>query len=184
MKKTLLAFMLSALAAGAFGQGTVVFENAAGNGYITYSSPNGPNVLPGQYTVALLWFNGASFQQIATFEPTSGNLAENGPGYFYDPTTVNVPTFSATGTFEVQGWNGNFANYAAAIVGGAATGQTHSFATKEGQAGPPPNGTPPAPLSGAGGSWDGNLVLIPEPSTIALGGFGAAALWLFRRRKK
>jgi PEP-CTERM motif len=32
--------------------------------------------------------------------------------------------------------------------------------------------------------WDGNLVFVPEPSTIALGGLGAAVLLLFRRRSR
>jgi len=188
MKKTLLTIAAASLAVGAFGQGEVIFENDLGTGYITQNSSAGAKVAPGTYQVALLWFNGTSFQSIAVYTVANGS-AGSGPGYFHDSTTVAVPTYTSTGTFEVQGWatTGNYSSYAAAAAGAGTTfiGQTASFASPEGNTLPPPNGVPAAPLSGSGGGWSGNLILVPvpEPSTIVLGGLGAAALLLFRRRK-
>jgi len=185
MKKILLTIAAAGLTAGAFGQGQVVFENASGSGYVTVQG--GGNAAAGSYQVALLWFNGTSYQQIATYQTSAST---DGPGFFYDGV-VNVPTYTATGTFYVQGWQGNFANYAAALAAPPSAnehvGQSASFANQEGN----PNATPipgtPDPISGGtpAGGWNGNMVLvpIPEPTTIALGGLGAAALLLFRRRK-
>jgi len=160
MKKTLLTFAAASLAVGAFGQGTIIFENDLGTGYITQLTSNGTKVAAGSYSVALLWFNGTSFQSVATYAVASGS-AGSGPGFFHDSTTVTVPTFAATGSFEVQGWSGNFANYAAAVasgVPGQLVGQTASFTSPEGNTLPPPNAVPPAALSGAGGGWDGNMM--------------------------
>jgi hypothetical protein len=183
MKKILLTIAAAGLTAGAFGQGLVILENSAGSGNVTYNSSAGPLAGPAAipYQVALLWNNGSSFVQIGSVYQVA-SASGDGPGYF-NGENVTVPTYSATGSFEVEGWTGNFANYGAAVSGGAYVGLTASFTSPEGN----PNGSPPGgalALSGSGGGWNGNLVLIvPEPSTIALGGLGAAALLLFRRRK-
>jgi hypothetical protein len=92
--------------------------------------------------------------------------------------TVTVAGLAAgtVGYFEVAGWTGNAASYAQA-TGDA--GFTTVFGGNTGGSGSPP--APPVNLTG----WSGNLNLtpVPEPTTIALGGLGAAALLLFRRRK-
>jgi len=194
MKKQLLTAILAAgLAAGAFAQGTVVFENSAGSGNITFDSSSGAFASPGQYTIALLWAPGTSvvpqnsLTQIAVYTPTAGG--GNGAGFFQDPTVVTTPAGTAGGAqaiFEVVGWTGNFANWAAASApGGAAKiGQSAEFVNGTGNPGGSP-ATPAVLLSGTGGAWNGNLVIapVPEPTTLALGGLGAAALLLFRRRK-
>jgi len=187
MKKSLLTIATIGLAAGAFGQGQVILDNDLGSGYVTLNSarPSGALAAKGTYQVALLWFNGTSFQQVGAVYQTGG--ASDGAGFFHDSTTINTPVFSSTGTFEVQGWTGNFSSYAAALAGASFVGQTPTFANAEGN----PNGSPPSnpvPISqtgNAGAGWNGNLILVPvpEPSTIVLGGLGAAALLLFRRRK-
>lgn len=181
MKKTLLTIAAAGLGVSAFAQGTVILENSLGSGNVSQVNPTIAAMAAGSYQVALLWFNGSSYQQIgAVYQSAAGN--NDGPGYF-NGETVTVPTFSATGTFIVEGWTGNFASYAAATAGNGWVGQTPSFVNSEGN---PATPTPPVGLSGQSGSgWNGNLVLVPvpEPSTIALGGLGAAALLLFRRRK-
>ena len=186
MKKILLSMIAVGCAASAFGQGIVNFENALGTGYVTIGGPyNGLNAAaPGTYDVALLWFNGSSFQQIGAVYHTS-TANGDGAGYFFGET-VTVPTYASTGTFEVQGWTGNYASYAAAVAGSAIPGQTASFISAEGNlsATPPGLAAPLAPPDPGAGNWDGSLILVvPEPSTIALGALGAAAFWLFRRRK-
>jgi len=161
MKKTLLTFAAATLAVGAFGQGTVIFENDLGTGYITQLASNGTKAGAGSYSVALLWFNGTSFQQVATYFVANAS-AGSGPGFFHDSTTVTIPTFASTGTFEIQGWSGSsFASYAAAIAGGGPlVGQTPTFTSPEGNTLPPPNGIPAAPISGSGGGWNGKCGLI------------------------
>lgn len=190
MKKLILASILTiGTAAGVLAQGTVVFESATATGTITFNSSAGPtvnanNTIGGTgYQVALLWAAGSS--------PTvaQGSLTQaivftgNFNGYFSDGTTVtianlNSPTGGGVGVFEVQGWTGNYANYAAAMAGGAYVGQSAEFVNTVG------NPNPPATAAVDTTGFNGNLILVvPEPSTILLGGLGAATLLLFRRRK-
>jgi hypothetical protein len=182
MKKILLTISAAGVAVGVFAQGTVILENDLGTGNVTYNTPSGPlasaNAIP--YQVELLWWNGTQFVQEGAVYTAGSNL-QDGPGFFYGET-VTVPTFANQGTFEVEGWTGNFANYAAAVAGGAYLGITPSFVNNEGN---PATPTPAVAINGSTGSgWNGNLVLgAPEPSTIALGGLAAAAFLLFRRRK-
>lgn len=181
MKKTLLTIATAGLTVGAFAQGTVILENSLGSGYVTLNSGAGPKAAAGTYEVALLWYNGSSFVQTGSVYLTSSANAD-GPGFF-NGETVTIPTYSATASFIVEGWTGNYASYAAAQTAGAYVGQTAAFVNAEGE---PSQNVTPKPLSGGtpAGGWNGNLVLIvPEPSTIALGGLGAAALLLFRRKK-
>lgn len=186
MKKQLLTAILAVgLAGGAFAQGTIIFENSLGSGNITVG--NGTTLAqPGAYHVALLWAAGTTaniplsgLTAIATYAPSGSG---NGPGYFYDPTTITTPAGTAGGSqavFEVAGWQGNFATYAAAVSGNAPIGYGSEFVNSTGNPGGSP-ATPASPLS----SWNGNLLIpVPEPTTLALGGLGAAALLLFRRRK-
>jgi len=184
MKKILLTIAAAGVTAGAYSQGLVSFENAQGSQYVTLLAGNGTQATAGSYQVALLWFNGASYQQIGAIYQTSA--ANDGPGYFFGEN-VTVPTYSATGSFEVEGWTGNFGSYAAAVAGEPPTGRvglSSSFVSAEGNIGTTPPGVAGSITSGAG-SWTGQLILVPvpEPSTIALGGLGAAALLMFRRRK-
>ena len=188
MKKVLLTTIAVGSTFAAFGQGQVVFENFNTSSTVNYGSPGSiqpaPLGNPG-FTVALLWFNGTSFQVIDIFQSSVAN-AGNLPGYF-NAGAVNVPTFAATGTFRVEGWYntaGNYASYAAAVA--APTGFTYLGVTASFTAAEAQSPTPPLPVSnGSPGGWSGglDLVTVPEPGTIALGALGGALLFLFRRRK-
>jgi hypothetical protein len=139
------------------------------------------------YTLALLFnpatsgfISIASMTAVASYTPTAAN--NDGPGYFYDPVTVNTGVGSGSGTFAVAGWQGTqYTTYAQALSANVPIAYTTTFVNAMGNPNPP--ATAPIPLSGGGGAWDGNLSFAPEPSTIALGGLGTAALLLFRRRK-
>jgi len=93
----------------------------------------------------------------------------------------------------VVGWTGGFANLQAAITGGAQVGESTIFELTTGGGGSPPSSAEPITSSTAltgflGGTAFGGVAMqpitgTPEPTTLALGGLGAAAL-LFLRRKK
>ena len=104
-----------------------------------------------------------------------------GPGYFYDQTPVYTGSATTNGfpaIFEVQGWTGNYTSYSAAVAAGAYVGQTAEFVNDTGDpVSVPP--TAPAYLNG----WDGNLILVPEPGTLAFAALGTTSLLFFRRRK-
>src|SRR5580704_9918751 len=179
MKKILLTSIASLAVAGlcgnAFGQGQIVFANSdSSSNFITLNTLHtGPPTGSG-LVVELFWNNGSSFVLEDTFTSTytGRGTAVQGPGYF-QAGVVTVPN-SGTQTFYVE------ASYA---TGGTIyTGATASFTARV-------NALPAPPLGTDTGGWNGSLVLgagsvpVPEPSTIALGGLGAAAWLLFRRRK-
>ena len=116
-------------------------------------------------------------------------------------TTFTLGNVATGGSGEVMlvGWTGTFANWNAAYTAWQAnpqgvllgwTGQTLSGGALEwANATGNPNGSPPVtPVAFTYGAAGFNgLVLtttvVPEPSTFALAGLGAAALLIFRRRK-
>ncbi len=82
--------------------------------------------------------------------------------------------------YVVFGWVGRAATFDEALFDGQMTGVTSPFTTPTGN----PNLVPPGfpvPLSGTFTGLE--LGYIPEPSTFALVGLGAAFMLLFRRRK-
>jgi len=189
MKKLLIAAALTGLTTGAFAQGTVFFNNngtlpavdvdhtiAAGG---TYAPANG-------FTVALYWVNQSSgaFATINLLTATPViTITGKAVGGFDNVANVvvNGQTADGTGEFEVAGWLGTtFTSYHDASVGGQKVGNSQPFYNATGGANSPPDKA--VNLTGWNGQQD--LVLTaPEPTTIALGGLGAAALLLFRRRK-
>jgi len=93
---------------------------------------------------------------------------------------------------EVVGWAGTDTSFSAALAdpsalvgwsGSAGSGGSLGWSQITGGAGNPP-GTAGTMVTGAGGFAGLELTpTVPEPATIALGGLGAAALLMFRRRK-
>jgi len=191
MKKLLIAAALSGVTAGAFAQGTVFFNNNAANQPAvtvdktfatggTYAPANG-------FTVALYWVNNSS-GPFLPMSPLVLTPVAKGVGQFnggFDTlSTVTIAGQAAggTGEFEVAGWLGTtFTSFAAAVAGGDKTGVSSPFYNDTGGAGTPAG--PGHQLTGWAGQPDLVLSSAPEPTTIALGGLGAAALLLFRRRK-
>jgi len=181
MKKILLTSLLAVgAAAGLYAQGTVAFENYDGGGLVMQNGVG----YAGTYTVALYGGTlGSSFAQLtllSTFQVLS--TAGNTPGNFFsgvEPSITGVAPGSSA-TLVVQGWDGTFANYAAAVAAGGTenVGQTATFSNPTGH-----TGSPPSPGAFLTGMPTLTLAPIPEPTTIALGGLGALSLLLFRRRK-
>jgi len=194
MKKLYLtAIICAGMAASALAQGTIIFDSSNASSWTTLQvgpkpDANSPTNLPaaGSWTAALLFAPGTTLgQPIGNF--TQVGTSAGNAGYISGPTITVAAGLGeapgASGVFIVEGWAGNFANYAAAISGNAAfLGQSVEFVNGTGNPTTSPPGTPSA-MTG----WDGSLILVnpvPEPTTIALGGLGAAALLLFRRRKQ
>jgi len=109
------------------------------------------------------------------------------PGRFSSGTkqSGNDLAGGANAWLEVVAWDGGAADILTAISGGTAkfSGVSAVWSNASGA----PNGSPPTAAQpfvlGAGGFNGLVLTPVPEPTTLALGGLGAAALLLFRRRK-
>ncbi len=197
MKKLAVMLGVCAVAAGAFAQGTVQFfptastlsstKDAQGNvaatsgaagsfyyGLLTAATANGPFTFSGTYAT---------------------NLAVS--GYFGSPAARTVTGWAAGATmsYEVAMWSsslgvtwnpnwliGNFGNASGSFgLSAVATGVAGGLGTPA---------TLPLPLfsstgisAGILGTQTGLTPPVPEPSSMALAGLGAAALLIFRRRK-
>jgi hypothetical protein len=103
-------------------------------------------------------------------------------------TFANIPNDSAAGSFELAVWDNSTGLYptwtaasAAVAAGTLSGGRSPEFTINSigGVVNTPPN------IVGAGGLQSFSIVIanIPEPTTVALAGLGAAALLIFRRRK-
>jgi hypothetical protein len=182
MKKQLMTLAATMVFAGSvFGQGQVTMANNATSlirlndavtgaavaiGSISFQLYFGPAGTPEANLVPLLPIAGTS----AVLAGRIANTAIDVP--------LGVVPAGGTATFQIWAWQSSFASYAAAVAGGGGTGKSVLFNSATSAAGPPP----PPPISLAG-LYPGFAVTIPEPSTFALAGLGAAALLLFRRRK-
>jgi hypothetical protein len=99
--------------------------------------------------------------------------------------TPPIAADSSFASFEVVAWDnstGNYPTWTQASVawrnGVLAAGHSAEFTVSAiGGQNPPPN------LDNSGGLTSFNLYTIPEPSSLAMVGLGAAAMLIFRRRK-
>jgi len=187
MKKLIATTLATVASLAAFGQGTLNFANLNGtavNAPVTLS--DGTTKLAGnQYMAALLaGSTAANMTQLATTPFVSS-------GYFLGGTVI-VPTVpgGSTALVAVEVWNTQAgATFAAAQASGqanaygifATASPTTPLSVKLGDPNATPPGTPAALVGLTSLSLNGGV--IPEPSTFALAGLGAAALMFFRRRK-
>ena len=203
MKKALFVLAAVTMAASAFAQGTIIFQNrnvptASGSG--TYNVPiwefggtgsNAAGDLPGGVTVGL-------FDQAGTLIGSSLLRTDAAPsvnsGFFATAAqTLTVPNAApgSTPTLIVRAWQG--ASLAAAKAPGSTlqwmdetSDPRNSFTTKQ-LGGTPAGGLPITPpgMTGWGPESGAGLTLtqVPEPTTIALGVLGIGAVALMRRRK-
>jgi len=204
MKRLLLTLaVVTVSAVTGYSQGQVTFGNvASGNGVSI--NPNPAFAAPGQgaagafiganYSVQLLWApqgtyaNTAAFLAaaignsgpVAFYGATGGGPATDGAGLFDGgvvPTPAGTSMPAGAYTMAARAWfnGGTFTTFNAALNAGGNTGYSELFNISAVVFPATPQTTTFAPFTvGA---------VVPEPSTFALAGLGAAALLLFRRRK-
>jgi hypothetical protein len=102
-------------------------------------------------------------------------------------TFANIPADAAFGTFEMVVWDnksGLYPTWTQASVAWAAglipAGRSAPFNLASIGGG---NNTPPNIVTLAGDGFQSFSIVVPEPTSFALAGLGAAALMIFRRRK-
>jgi len=188
MKKLAITFALvSMTAAGAFAQGQLVFENYFGAGN-TNNAPvklaDGTTLAAGTSYLADLLFgtSAGTVNQDAGFHHTFSTAG--GAGYFLGGPQ-QIGTSAGTYFMEIVVWQASAGGTWSAATGG--TGQSSGYlGTQYGignifQENLPASPTPGVNFSGLISPL--TMTFVPEPATLALGGLGAAALLLFRRRK-
>jgi len=191
MKKLLITTLLAGgIACSVLAQGNVALDNSANTDTSPTATSNGLFFLNNGTTTALTVgdFNAAfyggtdanSLQLIHSFSGTEAQFSGfSGPGKWGDPNGAAwaIPGSTGAGTafMRIEAWTGNFSTYAAAVAGNAFVGQSTVFQNpmKALPDAPPTLTAMPAIV----------LSSVPEPSTFALAGLGAAALLIFRRRK-
>lgn len=191
------------LAVGAFAQGGVLLDNKNAAHGITTGV--GDNFYNGSAGLEFWYLNGSSFN-LSSINGASSSAAAyaalSANGFTLATSFVNtsialggfglgglnIPGVTPAGstiTLAVAAWKGSGNAFGSGDSGVLAFYQP----TVDYTASPPPLPSDLTAAMGAGGATGGfntqNLVLvpIPEPSSFALAGLGAAALLIFRRRK-
>jgi len=176
MKKTILsAVTLMGLSAAVYGQ-SVFFDNTGGGGLVMGAGASD------QISGAIMGGPvGGSLVPVVTL--TGGSLLNLGGGLVYDPSGLSyvVPGVAANAqaSLHLQFWTGNFLTYDAALLAGTALTADSPVYTNPTGGGGTPASIPPSAMAGMPNI---QLVGVPEPSTLALAGLGAAALLMYRRR--
>jgi len=192
MKKQILTGIVAlGMAAGAFAQGTIAFDNQF-NVNLTAGATNSGGVFKqgaldgSDFNVALYGgSSAANMTLIATLLQSAGQVLSGNtigaPGLWLDNSGAEYPVAGVpalgTGFFQVQAWEGSFNDYASAVAGGAFAGQSSVFQNATG------GGAVSAPDLTGLPSFTLTASVVPEPTTLALCGLGAASLLLFRRKK-
>jgi len=199
MKKLLAILAIGALAASAFAQGTVVFENPLTARVQQWTSPTDSTLIYVPVNTGYAELLAAATTAAAPTVPIGSSLetwlSTSAPGWAAVATTpinlaagwFNGGTVTITGIgagasaqYMLIGWTGSSATWDVAYsTTGAMLGESAVFTTTTAN----PTSTPPGTPSSLT-TFTGPLVFspIPEPSTFALAGLGLAALLVFRRR--
>lgn len=179
--KKLIATTLACTAVGlaAYAQGTLNFANVG----VGLNSPvflsDGTTKAAAGYTAVLMAGPAGNLAQIATTPLLTGAQA----GYFLGGTQT-IPTVAGGGTASILIDVYNSATYSSLVQAQNANtpnswGESAAFTVVLGN----PNSVPPGTPATLTGLKSFNLTTgVPEPSTFALAGLGAAALLFFRRR--
>ena len=192
MKKLVLTVSLIGLAAGAYAQGQINLDNlenqnnsptATSGGKFFFCNGSTPILAPTDFNVS--FYGGSDANSLVLLRTFAGSTAVGGngfgPGTFTDPLGVaaTIPGATTAAFFRIDAWTGSALDYNA-TSGVNLRGSSGVFSNPIAL----PPGTPPDFTSmPAIILTDLVSTCVPEPSTFALTGIGAAALLIFRRRK-
>src|SRR6266700_1516584 len=183
MKKLLIIAGLLGVGSGVFAQGTLVFANLASGVNAAVTNAAGGRIHAGNY-VADLFFSTSTSATTDSLTPAGFNVSfstttAGGGGYFLGGTRTVT---GASGLIEapVRVWDSStFATFDLAKA--SQGGEWGVSAPVIVNLAIPP--APAPPMAGLPGFELTMIDVVPEPSTFALAGLGAAALLVFRRRK-
>lgn len=203
MKKILCTLAVVGLASSMYAQGLVSFQNSSAS-VIKQKNAGEPDsaavaVPANGGFVQLIWapagtawsYNAAVDGALSGWLTTSswkildGSLKAIGPAAGrFNAGGLTVPTATPGAAIDavIVGWTGNAVSFDDATTEGALTGISSKFSVTTGNPTTEPPGTPAA-ITGAGQFTGLIVTVVPEPSSLALAGLGAAALLIFRRRK-
>lgn len=186
-----IAAALGLVATSGYSQGTIAFANTASSLVTTSAGTAVPVTGTSGTYVELLYQpnNGGatptaptSLSSLGSWELAMANAGTIGPiaGRFgtYSVTTGTDVAPAGNVFLDVVTWNGGYTTLGAA-ANGSPTSDGFSAVWTQGTG----NGGTISPVSTTASFTGVMLMPIPEPTTMALGGLGAAALLLFRRRK-
>lgn len=186
--------MLAAVAAVAssYGQGTITFQNTTATLVQKWTSPVDSTLITVPASggkVELLWAPvgsslGATLLDFGAFQVAGATANINPAGRYIGGTRTVGTSGNAGGIYAVvvRGWTGAALTWNDAVAGGAMLGRTTVWTIDTGDPTTTPAGSP-AVLSTATGFSGFTLQPVPEPTSMALAGLGAASLLIFRRRK-
>jgi hypothetical protein len=179
MKKLLVTLAAVLVSVSTFAQGQIIFNNRTPSGDAPVSRPDGTGA--GAGITAQLYLVGAG-GALTPLTPTTTFRTTSAAAAFFvtdiNPFTVQGVLPGQSATFRFVAWETSAGSYENAVATGALNGRSSTDVTITQLGGTPAGGAPipPPALNGLTA-----FQLIPEPSTMALGVLGAAAL-LFRRR--